>query len=143
LEAGHDVLLSVAEAIVYLVRRTLVGGYTRKHVTSFIPCVPYQSGCAQGIKAGGLTLLRRITLPRTWLNKEAGGPRREPPSEATTHSLARLLRPFVVTLDVYAFDRKPEEKWKFPNERTYASNQAKCLCVVGVKNVSIGIYQIA
>jgi hypothetical protein len=29
-----------------------------------------------------------------------------------------LLRPFVVTLDVYPFDRKPEEKWKFPNERT-------------------------
>ena len=54
-----------------------------------------------------------------------------------------LLRPFVVTLDVYAFDRKPEEKWKFPKKRTYASNQAKCLCVVGEKNVSIGIYQIA
>src|SRR5215211_6252950 len=63
-------------------------------------------------------------------------------SEAT-HSLARLLRPFVVTLDVYTFDRKPEEKRKFPNERTYPSNQAKCLCVLGVKNVSIGIYQIA
>jgi hypothetical protein len=68
LEAGHDVLLSVAEAIVYLVRRTLVGGYTRKHVTSFIPRVPYQSGCAQGIKAGGLTLLPRIPLPRTRMN---------------------------------------------------------------------------
>jgi hypothetical protein len=35
------------------------------------------------------------------------------------------------------------QKWKFPNERTYASNQAKCLCVSGVENVSIGIYQIA
>jgi hypothetical protein len=56
LKAGHNVLLSVAEAIVYLVRRTLVGGYTRKHVASFILCAPYQSGCAQGIKAGGLAL---------------------------------------------------------------------------------------
>src|SRR5215211_2236342 len=54
-----------------------------------------------------------------------------------------LLRPFVVTLDVYAFNCKPEEKWKFPKKRTYASNQAKCPCVLGVKNVSIGIYQIA
>src|SRR5215211_7385729 len=69
LEAGHDVLLSVAEAIVYLVWRTLVGGYTRKHVTSFIPRVPYQSGCAQGIKAGWLTLLPRIRLLRGWGNR--------------------------------------------------------------------------
>src|SRR5687767_13593401 len=69
LEAGHDVLLSVAQAIVYLVRRTLVGGYTRKHVTSFIPRVPYQSGCAQGIKAGGLTLLPRIPLLGTWVHR--------------------------------------------------------------------------
>jgi hypothetical protein len=34
-------------------------------------------------------------------------------SEAT-HSLARLLRPFVVTFYVYTFNHKPEEKWKFP-----------------------------
>jgi hypothetical protein len=65
LEAGHDVLLSVAEVFVYLVRRTLIGGYTRKHVTSFIPRAPYQSGCAQGIKAGELTLLPRSRLLET------------------------------------------------------------------------------
>jgi hypothetical protein len=69
-------------------------------------------------------------------------PKQAPASEPT-HRLAWLLRPFVVTLDVYAFDRKSEEKWNFPKKRTYASNQAKCLCVVGQKNVSIGIYQIA
>jgi hypothetical protein len=69
LKAGHDVLLSVAEAIVYLVRRTLVGGYTRKHVASFILRAPYQSGCAQGIKAGGLALLPRIHLLSTSVNK--------------------------------------------------------------------------
>jgi hypothetical protein len=61
--------LSVAEAIVYLVRRTLVGGYTRKHVASFILRAPYQSGCAQGIKAGGLALVPRTHLPRTSVNK--------------------------------------------------------------------------
>jgi hypothetical protein len=40
LETGHDVLLGVAEAFIYLVRRTLVGGYARKHVASFIPVLP-------------------------------------------------------------------------------------------------------
>jgi len=54
-------------------------------------------------------------------------------------SLAQLLSPFVVTLDVYTSDQKPEEKWKFPNNRTYANNPAKCLVVVGIKNISIGI----
>jgi hypothetical protein len=31
---------AVADAFVYLVRRTLVGGYTREHAASFIPQVP-------------------------------------------------------------------------------------------------------
>jgi hypothetical protein len=60
-------------------------------------------------------------------------------SEAT-HSLARLLRPFVVTFYVYTFNQKPEEKWKFPNNRTYANNQVKYLFVVGEKKTSIAMY---
>jgi hypothetical protein len=59
-------------------------------------------------------------------------------SEAT-HSLARLLRPFVVTLDVYTFNRKPKEKWKFPNNRSHANNHAKYLFVVREENISIAI----
>ena len=54
-------------------------------------------------------------------------------------SLAQLLRPFVVTFYVYTFNQKPEEKWKFPNNRTYANNPAICLVVVGIKYISIGI----
>src|SRR5215212_10326231 len=101
--------------------------------------------------------LRRISLPRTWVNKGTRKGRGCYYAPALVRYLALpfrrdmtvrrddgwLLRPFVVTLDVYAFDRKPEEKRKFPKERTYASNQAKCLCVLGENNVSIGIYQIA
>jgi hypothetical protein len=45
-------------------------------------------------------------------------------SEAT-HSLVRQLRLFVVTLYVYTFNQKPEEKWKFPNNRSHANNHAK------------------
>jgi hypothetical protein len=56
-----------------------------------------------------------------------------------TRGLARLLGPFVVALDVYAFDRKPEEKRKFPNCRGYANNRGQCLCVVGVKPTSVAM----
>jgi hypothetical protein len=40
LKAGHNVLLGVADAFVYLVRGTLVGGYTRKHAPSFLSPFP-------------------------------------------------------------------------------------------------------
>ena len=56
-----------------------------------------------------------------------------------TRGLARLLGPFVVALDVHAFDRKPEEKRKFPDDRGYAHNRGQCLCVVGVKETSIAM----
>ncbi len=105
--------------------------------------------------------LLRIPLPRTRVNKGHSRPEAgyrggadmcngyhgevctaSPPhslcSEAT-QSLARLLRPFVVTFYVYTFNQKPEEKWKFPNNRSHANNHAKYLCVVGEKNISIAI----
>jgi hypothetical protein len=42
-------------------------------------------------------------------------------------------------LDVYTFNHKPQEKWKFPNKRSHANNQGKCLFVVGEKNISKAI----
>jgi hypothetical protein len=107
--------------------------------------------------------LPRTPLLGTWVNK--GRPRPEagyrgganmcnatmarsaPPqslrSEAThslVHSLARLLRPFVVTLYVYTSNQKPEdEEGKFPNNRTYANNQGKYFYVVREKNASIAM----
>jgi hypothetical protein len=54
-----------------------------------------------------------------------------------------ILSPFVVAFYVYTFNHKPEEKWKFPKNRSHANNPAKHLAVVRVKNISVGIYQIA
>src|SRR5918998_5498696 len=48
-----------------------------------------------------------------------------------TRGLARLLGPFVVELDVYAFDHEPEEKRQLPNDRGCANNRGQCLRVVG------------
>jgi hypothetical protein len=116
-----------------------------------------------GIGTGGIQHRRYglpgIPLPGTWVNKGHSRPeagyrggadmcnatmaRSAPPhsfrSEAT-HSLAQLLRPFVVTFYVYTSNQKPEEKWKFPNNRTYANNPGKYLCVVGEKKTSIAMY---
>ena len=67
-------------------------------------------------------------------------PTKEAPASEAAQSLARLLRPFVVTFYVYTSNQKPEdEEWKFPNNRTYANDQGKYLYVVREKNASIAM----
>ncbi len=42
-------------------------------------------------------------------------------------------------LDVYTLEQKPEEEWKFPDDRSHANNHAKYRFVVGEENISKAI----